>query len=59
MDIVLWFLAGVAIAWIIWLPVRKMMDTMDGEIEEIENAVNDLSRNIINRLVFKEGMEWH
>lgn len=49
MDIVFWFLAGIAIVWIIWLPVRKMMDTVDGAIKEIGKAVNDLSRNIIKR----------
>ena len=49
MNIVFWFLAGVAVVWIIWLPVRKMMDTMDDSIKEIEKDMNDLSRNIIKR----------
>lgn len=49
MNIVLWFLAGVAIVWIMWLPVWKMMDTVDDSIKEIEKAMNDLPRNIIKR----------
>ncbi|MBQ5464719.1 MAG: hypothetical protein IIT53_12070 [Fibrobacter sp.] len=49
MNIVFWFLAGVAVAWIIWLPIRKMVDTMDGDIKKLEKDMNDLSRNIIKR----------